>query len=302
MDSSTGHFQTISCDRSAHHGTYAQFTQVCYASLQLSHRCLCLAIRGKLARLVEPDRKQLEDCSRHLQPIAQTSVASKVVDVVTVAPKAKYVPPHMRAKYVPPHLRKHDSTVVQTRATSPQLQTFEKSLFKLGRTSSECSLASTATGISEFGRTISECSVASTATGISSAGRTSSECSVSSPPSPRGRRRVRFNADADEVHHVNIWSKSVLTGCEAEGSCWYTYASRRAERFRIICHGERTCRGKGCTCDAAEGLCSRGGELAQEVSPSNADIFTAWRRLAKIPATVPYQRLKQGLDWPRRAR
>merc|ERR1711865_94368 len=95
--------------------------------------------------------------------------------------------------------------------------------------------------------------------------------------------RVSFSEEA-EVHFVEALPKEVIRGCEEEGTYWALYAERRTARFRIVKGGD-------------SGL----GELAKDIAIGAADIFSAWRCIAKIPATVPNHRLKQGLNWgPRR--
>lgn len=188
--------------------------------------------------------------------------------------KVAYVPPQKRAKYVPPHLRNaganpQESEYVVSHSEASQKQGRPASLISFERTLSGGSSASTSFGASE------------------PVSRSGSPCS-SRESSPHSHRGVRFSHS--EVHYIE------KAQWEDEGTCWYSHARRRTARFRLRAHGKRICCNAGCTCDNA-GLCSVGGELAKECEISIRDIFTAWRSSAGIPATVPNERLKQGLTW-----
>jgi len=175
-----------------------------------------------------------------------------------------------KGKYVPPHLRMVDANTCLSSQVWQKVQKEGKS----------------------FQRTLSDVSMASTDTGTSVISDDATSCFSPSDGCPG---MVRFSADI-EVHYVEAYSRQAQWGCEEEGTSWWRYATRRQERFRVRAHGHRLCSLAGCSCDDS-GLCSVGGQLATEVGISAEDIFSTWRRITCIPATVPNHRLKHGLTW-----
>lgn len=108
-------------------------------------------------------------------------------------------------------------------------------------------------------------------------------------------RRVRFSHKIDvvEVEHLSV---AEIVGSREHGTCWSDMASWRQDRFRIRVHSVHRCCQRAC-CHAG-GLCSGGGRLASEVAMGLADIFSAWRILQGIPATVPVTVMNRGRCWP----
>lgn len=191
----------------------------------------------------------------------------------------------VKPKYVPPYLRKKQAEEKQGR---PSLS-FGHILKEKTLSQNSCS---------------SDASTTSTAASVSSCSESASSCSSRSS-SPERKRRVHFDLDDDyhdivDMQFVEAIPLDALVGCEEEGTCWLQYAKRRSSRFHICAHCERICCKKGYTCGGT-GLCSLGGELAVdqvwEMGVSLSQLFSAWRCSAKIPATVPNDRLMSGLTW-----
>jgi hypothetical protein len=112
--------------------------------------------------------------------------------------------------------------------------------------------------------------------------------------------RVHFS---DTVQFVEPVHNAASVDCQDVTSCWETLARDRQSRFGLRVHCARLCDGRGCTREYAGGLCSRGGNLLPETRAGIDDVFAAWRRLANIPATVPFHMLNHGRTWrPARCR
>jgi len=277
----------------------------CWASVHLAQAFVTLAYASKSSslqpgcqRIVQRQQWHLKLDSATHEPAVQVTVTSNEISKKQLA---TYVPRGSTAKYVPPQLRNVDASC---RPDNQALQQEE------GRTSSgakgkyvpphlrmvdaNACLSSQVVQKegSSFQRTLSDMSIASTDCGTSVISDDATSCFSPSDGCPG---LVRFSADI-EVHYVEALSRQAQWGCEEEGTSWLHYASRRQERFRVRTHGQRVCSNAGCSCDH-RGLCSVGGQLATEVDISAAEAFSAWRRIACIPATVPNHRLKHGLTW-----
>jgi len=271
--------------------THAQCAMFCWQ--QLSRAFVDLAIESTRWRgLCEvqfsgsSETKVDSQCELKLSSIGNSQVAKYVPPHMRKKMQsAKYVPPHMRPKYVPPHLR----TASLDARKSDQMLSQPQAVGNQGRPSLPIGLGE---------KTLSVSSDASTVFGFSDMSELSSPCSTRAS-SPRASRRVRFLLEVDEVHYVEKLPLHELLGCKEQGNCWYEFAKQRMSRFRLCAHGERVCLNKGCTCDSA-GLCSRGGKFAEELGIGIPEVFSAWRRMARIPASVSNMDLKRGLTWPMR--